>query len=100
MRFHIGYCTVRVKVVVAVIVAVAVSVPMGRKQPNDFTAAERYATAHEDQQALAEMKKLFGAHDPAFLDLAMNPVFNRIRNLPAYEEMMQRIAARPLQKGL
>jgi DNA-binding winged helix-turn-helix (wHTH) protein/tetratricopeptide (TPR) repeat protein len=70
------------------------------KHPNDFTAAEWYATAHEDQQALAEMKKLFEAHDPAFLDLAMNPVFNRIRNLPEYEEMMQKIAATPSHKRL
>ena len=60
----------------------------GTRQINDFMPAEWHVCAGEPKQALDELDKLAAIRDPYMLHLGVDPLYDSIRNNPAFTAIL------------
>jgi DNA-binding winged helix-turn-helix (wHTH) protein/TolB-like protein/Tfp pilus assembly protein PilF len=61
----------------------------GNRYANDFILAEWYGFAGDQQGALAELQAMIDRHDPAVLQIAVNPAYDLLRHNPQFESLVR-----------
>src|SRR5204863_4133282 len=65
--------------------------PADRRYVSPYNMARVYAAAGDEAPALAWLERAYDEHNPDLIELASEPVFDRLRQHPAFASLLRRV---------